>query len=588
MVIIKLLAIPKHINMSSTSTEPHTDSDSDSDYDLANEEDFEEDEEELDAFNNTLQTFLEEDPDEYQDQDLNQNQHQDQDQDQDQDQATSHKILMSSASLNASANWEAEAEMVRSIYDKRIIDNSNEKGNRYFSMRFVAAQFQDLREEEIKRLKEELHRHTYNWECQVKYHAYLLSTDRGDRALEVEKKRDSLKKEVDSAQKALDREIMGDQYPYLQVTFRLTRRYPSVPLDLRIDGYGRLDGPQIANLYRHTSKVMRNLLGTPMICATIDAVQEKYDEYLPKEADRLERLEREHTEEIEREKAAIRASPGIDLNNPGSYVGDLTPLLRRLSETVSVINVENVLRADLVYRFERYRKYLQRKYLEGGANRYRRTDRETNKWTEIQVSYHGTRAENVGNIVKTGLQVPSTDPNAKVKVASGSRYGLGIYTSPKINFSLHYTRGTGRLLVVATLPGRRFMCNDSNVSYGGGCKSGYDSHQSHDGTELVLFKAAQVLPCYVIHYKHTSHLADKPWIERGMQLADDPVVNWKLKKKLKQEELRAQAMKTLGYGFGPAGSKFVVEAIIPEREIPEEYSSFQNTHEHQYQYDRGL
>jgi hypothetical protein len=481
-------------------------------------------------------------------------------------------------------------------------------------MAFLSAQNKDIHEIEKEKIEEKIQKLRYDLNSQIKIEEVLknkpannkknnivyeeedekkvaeiqrrkLDSQKRDIAVKIKK----IRNDLTQAEKDLDREIKAEHYPYLNVVFRFTRRYPQIPLDLRFENTGGCSGPEIQAFYKETSRVMRDNIGTPMLCLTIDAIQKLYDTFQPKEADRRLRLEKEFNEELSKFKLDLRkVNPIYDLNDPGKWCGNITHLLKKLSSKVKVVNVENILRADLVFRFEKYRNYLRNKYLEGAHNKHQRV---TCKWAESEVVFHGTRAENVGSIVEAGLQIPGQEDteNLKVKVASGSRYGLGIYTSPDINFSLHYTRGEGRLLVVAALPGRKFICNDSNVQFGGKCTPGYDSHQSHDNTELVLFKASAVLPCYVVHYKYTNHLIDKPLLNNDIQDSlNDPVLNHKLKKKKEQEELRAKAMKTLGYGFGPAGANFIVEAVYEAREIDEDLSNFQNMHEHQYQLDRAI
>jgi hypothetical protein len=496
--------------------------------------------------------------------------------------------LQSSASINASSNWETEVEVVRGIYADRITrDFADNSPNRFFTMKFISAQYQDIHQSEMARLENEIKDLTYNIECQEKIVTRLKINKPDDKT--PAKKLKELSDTLFKTKKELEYESKMEHYPDLRVTFRFTRRYPRMALDLQFVNTGGLDGSQIQSFYKETSRVMRENLGTPMLCVTIDTIQKVYDDYQPKEADRLKRLEEEHKKELQQFKQVLTAksNPAWDLNDPSKWVGNITYLLRKLSEKVKVVNVENVLRADLVYRFEKYRTYLRNKYLEGAHNKHHRA---TCNWAESEVAFHGTRAENVGSIVSSGLHVPGREEKTDlaVKVASGSRYGLGIYTSPDINFSLHYTRGSGRLLVVAVLPGRKFICNDFNTKYGCNCTPGYDSHQSQDKTELVLFKASAVLPCYVVHYKYTSHLEDKPYANTLESLHADPVMNWKLKKKKEQEELKARAMKTLGYGFGPAGKNFVVEAVYGPRDYEEDLSSFQNMHEHRYQRDRDV
>lgn len=562
--------------------------------------------------------------------------------------------LRSKDSIQASSDWKTEVAIVRAMYADRIIKDfaevcsnstsssitssgdcpdrggpsdatggpgwGHQDSNRFFTMVFRSPQILEIHELNKAKLENEINKKKF--ELGVK--------EREVKAFEAKKTEyskksykniiDDLRKSVINLEHQLQQELRLDSYQMLHVNFRFTSRYPRMILDIVLENNGGLNGSQVQNLYKETTRVMRENLGTPMLFKTIDVIQAFYDDALPIESVRHQRLEKAEEEALRRlapkadsetSAKSVVASPNsesckdprqypqqisnmvrYDISDPGKWVGNINHLLRKLSDKVKVVNVENILRADLVQRFEKYRSFLRNKYLEGAHNKHHRV---SNTWAESEVAFHGTREENVGSIVSNGLVVPKPpdsidNEDNHVKVASGSRYGLGIYTSPDINFSLHYTRGSGRLLVVAVLPGRKFICNDSNVKYGGSCTPGYDSHQSEDKRELVLFKASAVLPCYVIHYKPSTRLSDKPMgaVIENKLLHEDPVINYKLTKKKNQEELRAKAMKTLGYGFGPAGRKFVVEAVFEGGELQEDLSNYQNIHEHQYQVDRGL
>jgi hypothetical protein len=77
------------------------------------------------------------------------------------------------------------------------------------------------------------------------------------------------------------------------------------------------------------------------------------------------------------------------------------------------------------------------------------------------------------------------------------RYGCGIYLSPNPATAGCYA-ADGKMLVCAVLMGRTYNCPDRMD--GESCMLGYDSHTSPCGEELVLFDAAQVLPCYLINF----------------------------------------------------------------------------------------
>uniref|UniRef100_A0A7S1G9J4 RWD domain-containing protein n=1 Tax=Bicosoecida sp. CB-2014 TaxID=1486930 RepID=A0A7S1G9J4_9STRA len=184
--------------------------------------------------------------------------------------------------------------------------------------------------------------------------------------------------------------------------------------------------------------------------------------------------------------AALAGLPAHEARSPLHYVEGLVDILRRMAATrgVHVVRVENTLRQDLAIDFERRCAEIAEK--RGAAH------------ARVLTAFHGTAERNVASIVRQGLLVPSRESG--ISVATGSRFGVGIYVSPDPQLSLCYSRGSGRLLVCAVVPGVPFVCH-TNV-WGGGRRKGFDSHMSHDGQQIVLFKRSQVLPCFVVHY-HT-------------------------------------------------------------------------------------
>jgi aprataxin and PNK-like factor len=128
----------------------------------------------------------------------------------------------------------------------------------------------------------------------------------------------------------------------------------------------------------------------------------------------------------------------------------------------------------------------------------------------------GTRGDLIPSITNKGLLVPGTAPGVEHVTDSGwyppqpplsihtartaltvvvARYGCGIYLSPNPDVAQGYA-ADGKMLVCAVLMGRIYTC--PAVMEGVGCRRGYDSHTSPCGEELILFDAAQVLPCYLV------------------------------------------------------------------------------------------
>lgn len=76
-----------------------------------------------------------------------------------------------------------------------------------------------------------------------------------------------------------------------------------------------------------------------------------------------------------------------------------------------------------------------------------------------------------------------------------NRWGKGIYLSPDPSLAQGYA-SDGKMLVCSVLMGRIFHCSEMMV--GKACVRGFDSHMSPCEQEMVLFEAAQVLPCYLL------------------------------------------------------------------------------------------
>eukprot|EP00667_Euglena_gracilis_P013304 EG_transcript_13720 len=229
--------------------------------------------------------------------------------------------------------------------------------------------------------------------------------------------------------------------------------------------------------------------------------------------------------------------PPLRLFTATQFTGPVANILARL-HPVRVLHVEPVMRHDLAMRFDQKQLEFFQKY--GTQMRGTRQDANREELSAIQVAFHGTSARNVQNIVREGLVVPREATG--VAVASGSRYGLGIYLSPNAGFSIRYCHGGNKLLVCAVLLGKAWTC--TGVEYGVPvARPGFDSHISPCGNEWVLFSEAQVLPCFVIHY---ASAAPPP-----VAACDRP------------EWLAALGRKRLPFGFGPAGEDFEVLEVAP-------------------------
>lgn len=236
---------------------------------------------------------------------------------------------------------------------------------------------------------------------------------------------------------------------------------------------------------------------------------------------------------------------GLDLNmndkildNPEYFVGDIHQIIQKMPMGTTVLNIENILKYDLVVNFLEYQNKIKLKYpnQESLAN--------------IEIGFHGTKKERISKIVKNGLIVPNSF-NGLLKFTTGARYGNGVYLSPNARFSMHYCRGDSYLLVCATIPAKKYICHQ-NINFAK-LKEGFDSHMANDNTEMVFFNNNQVLPVLIIHFVTNNRYQD--WWDYyangsndNHQIHRDKILL--LDEREKKEYLKSIALKELPYGFG--------------------------------------
>jgi hypothetical protein len=104
-----------------------------------------------------------------------------------------------------------------------------------------------------------------------------------------------------------------------------------------------------------------------------------------------------------------------------------------------------------------------------------------------------------------------------IRVAHGSRWGIGIYFSPSLQYSDSYSfkdsLGYSKMFVSLALLGKPYDCSnlkkDKISLYDRWNVPGYDSHISPNGNEYVIFDSAQVLPTFLITYSQAYSTLDK-------------------------------------------------------------------------------
>jgi len=151
---------------------------------------------------------------------------------------------------------------------------------------------------------------------------------------------------------------------------------------------------------------------------------------------------------------------------------------------VTARKVENIIKADLVPRFERKWQEMRQKYPDLDI--------------EPILAWHGTSDHSIEGILKDGLLVPGKDGNSVGHLNDSGWWGKGIYVSPTASYSLSYMRGNRGLFLVSVLLGKTKELHSHERMDGRTALEGYDTHIAENGYEYVLFDEAQVLPCYLI------------------------------------------------------------------------------------------
>ena len=269
----------------------------------------------------------------------------------------------------------------------------------------------------------------------------------------------------------------------------------------------------------------------------------------------------------------------------------------------TVLHSEVVLNPRLQARFENMWDHLTVKYKDWKKLK--------EKFLTPEIVFHGTRRDYIANIVARGFVKPGDSMNggkSTLKVRCGSRYGIGIYTSPDPLTSVSYADDSDegfqklpgeKLLVCACLMGRRYVCPAWGREDSDQVMEGFDSHVGEPFTpkaeprEYVVFNPAQLLPLYVLHIDHEDRWNDRGpprfsswgayqawWNDQqrrkltGLEEVDQSYQT--LTPAMKKKILTKIASKHFPLGFGPAtGNKFVVEEIAPADDDEEDWGEYQ-------------
>lgn len=297
----------------------------------------------------------------------------------------------------------------------------------------------------------------------------------------------------------------------------------------------------------------------------------------------------------------------------------ISDILADLPHYLRVLHVEAVFRNDLVAKFTRKRMEMRNHLatLSAGElrqcvntrllhpNSHNSVEDLANILSTPRVTFHGAPRHFMHSIVRYGFVVPGQrigKTNKENETLCGASFGVGIYSSPSIEFASTYARDTSngepgwrnpadvpglRMVVCATLMGRPFrVSRDQARRKTGLMHAQADSHVNWDQNEYIVFDSAQIIPCYVLHLDYGSGLArryfDAIANAQGSSFpAQEPEAknepdNSPGAKQAKKEALQAAAAKWFPYGFGPAtGTNFVIEEIGETSDDEEEYGEFQ-------------
>lgn len=316
---------------------------------------------------------------------------------------------------------------------------------------------------------------------------------------------------------------------------------------------------------------------------------------------------------------------GLDVStirDTASFLLGMTPeqIAEQIPKAWRVIHFENILREDLLKRFQRYQQHLRatlpeqpglRKKLSPHSSlegRYRTSlsiGDVVEDMVKPRLTFHGTSLRSVRSIIRNGFLLPGKVVNGKriESPRSGIAFDRGIYSSQSAAYAMSYAGGqrevtplgmlpSMRLFVCATVMGRTYANKSDNKlgSVHGPLVSGYDSH--FDGKfEYIIHEERAMLPCFVIHLDLGSEEAlgsiraaqlnpaalqkDPSTTRRASRLHqeyDDSPGD----RKRRQLALKAAATKWFPYGFGTAtGTSFVIEDIGATSDDSETYGDWQ-------------
>ena len=324
---------------------------------------------------------------------------------------------------------------------------------------------------------------------------------------------------------------------------------------------------------------------------------------------------------------------GVDLltvNDTAKYIlgQSITDICKEFPKKLRILHVEPVFRADLVSRFLQRRLDLKTELMSVPYNQLRKsvTKKQIHSGEVVdsqdgiaeylctpRITFHGAPRHVVSSIVRYGFLIPGQQigkTGTQVSMSSGAFFGVGIYSSPSIEFASFYGRwspGSGedldffnpsqvpgfRMIVCATLMGRSIQVSHEEAYLTSKIlKDGAHSQISPNGLEYIIFDKTQIIPCYVLHVDYGSddtraYINDllkeprkigrshaEPRLEADSFEGADFTCPGAIK--ARKEALKAAAKKWFPYGYGPStGTNFIIEEIGNISDDEEDFGEFQ-------------
>jgi len=179
---------------------------------------------------------------------------------------------------------------------------------------------------------------------------------------------------------------------------------------------------------------------------------------------------------------------------------------------MKITKVEYVVNPVLIRKFEKKRLEMATRLDWEGMYLIVQKKRRNIYWTLLTsivdtkpiLCFHGTGEANINKIIVTNFDVSKVGSST-----DAGYYGAGIYFSEFPSLSMSYTRGALKFLLCQVLVGQTYVC--PGLIMGAKKKEGYDSHQSPDKSEIVIFDSDQILPYYIVHFQMKAGAAAAGW-----------------------------------------------------------------------------